>query len=69
MDKLREYHEKLQDELDKAIKSNYKMKKEYATKGHTEGDGFMMWIDGKIAALRGISDFADALLDEVSAEK
>lgn len=65
MDKLREYHAKLQVEIEKALKSNYKAKKEYSTKGHTEGDGFMMWIDGKIAALRGICDFADALLDEV----
>lgn len=68
MDKLQEYHAKLQAEIESALKSNYKAKKEYGAKGHTEGDGFMMWIDGKIAALRGIYDFADELLDMVVAK-
>ena len=64
---LRTMAEAILDEIEAALESNYAARKERIEKGHTSDD-FLSVIEGKIAALRGMSDFVEQLLDDMPAE-
>lgn len=66
-EKLREMTLRIVEEAEAALASNYAARKERIERGHTS-DNFLHLIDGKIAALRGMSDFVEKLLDDMLAE-
>lgn len=65
----RECIEKVHTEISEALNSNYKAKAERMTKPKIDmADEFISYCEGKIAALRGIDDFADNILKELVGE-
>ena len=61
--------EKIHTEIAEALNSNYKVKAERMAKPKVDmADEFISYCEGKIAALRGIDDFADNLLKEFVGE-
>ena len=59
-DVAREIFEELHREIERALESNYKARRERLN-GRGATDNFVNLIDGKIAALRGIDDFIEYL--------
>ena len=58
--------EKIHTEIAEALNSNYKAKAERMAKPKVDmADIFISYCEGKIAALRGIDDFADDILKEL----
>lgn len=54
----REIIKEIRHEIELALESNYKARKQ-RLEGQVAYDAFVSWVDGKIAALRGIDDFID----------
>ena len=61
---IKEFAERLKEEIVEALKSNYNAQNERILKTN-KVDEFVKYCDGKIAALRGIDDFLDDLLKEM----
>ena len=60
---LEKFCDELQSEIQAALSNNYQVLKE--RKEHRlEGDTLIPLIEGKVAALRGIDDFIDTLLEK-----
>lgn len=55
----REIVKEIRHEIELALESNYKARKQ-RLEGQVAYDAFVSWVDGKIAALKGIDDFINS---------
>jgi len=65
---IKEFADKCHADIHQALESNYKAKNEALSK-YGKDDGFVGFLDGKILALRGIDDFIDTTLKELTESK
>lgn len=68
-DAIKEFAEKVHNEIEEAVESNYRVKEERVAKTDDYGDSFVSWVDGKIIALRGIDEYMEELLEKMMGGK
>lgn len=64
---VREFAEKINEEIEQALKNNYERKREHMEKTQ-HYDDFSIYCNGKIDCLRGLQEFTNNLVKEMAGD-
>lgn len=67
-DGIKEFAESLKKEIDNALESNYKAKRQWLEKTNIDNETMVRYIDGKIDCLLGLNMFVHNLVKEMVGE-
>lgn len=65
VDTIKEFGERVKQEIDNALESNYKVKSQWLEKTNIDNETMVRYIDGKIDCLLGLNMFVHNLVKEM----